>query len=59
MFEGFSVLFVTVSGGVKFRLRMAGSGPAVLLLHGHPQTHVRWHKVAPFLVAAGFGTLPL
>ena len=26
-----------------------GSGPAVLLLHGYPQTHVMWHKVAPAL----------
>ncbi|BBI63789.1 hypothetical protein HSBAA_50950 [Vreelandella sulfidaeris] len=25
---------------------MGGSGPALLLLHGHPQTHVIWHKVA-------------
>ena len=28
---------------------MAGSGPPLLLLHGHPQTHVIWHKVAPAL----------
>ena len=27
----------------------AGEGPPVLLLHGHPQTHVMWHKVAPRL----------
>jgi haloacetate dehalogenase len=26
-----------------------GKGPAVLLLHGYPQTHVMWHKVAPQL----------
>ena len=26
-----------------------GSGPPVLLLHGYPQTHVMWHKVAPML----------
>jgi hypothetical protein len=26
-----------------------GSGPPVLLLHGHPQTHVMWHMVAPLL----------
>jgi haloacetate dehalogenase len=26
-----------------------GSGPALLLLHGHPQTKVIWHKVAPIL----------
>lgn len=26
-----------------------GSGPPLLLLHGHPQTHAIWHKVAPRL----------
>ncbi len=31
-----------------------GDGPPVLLLHGHPQTHVTWHEVAPRLVAAGY-----
>jgi haloacetate dehalogenase len=30
-------------------LRTAGQGPAVLLLHGYPQTHAMWHKVAPEL----------
>ena len=32
----------------------AGKGPAVLLLHGHPQSHVTWHAVAPALLAAGY-----
>lgn len=32
-----------------FRLRRAGRGPALLLLHGHPQTHAMWHAVAPRL----------
>lgn len=27
-----------------------GTGPALLLLHGYPQTHVMWHKVAPILM---------
>jgi haloacetate dehalogenase len=31
---------------------VAGSGPAVLLLHGFPQTHAMWHRVAPRLAAA-------
>ena len=26
-----------------------GDGPPLLLLHGYPQTHVMWHKVAPLL----------
>ncbi|MDA7598746.1 alpha/beta hydrolase [Alphaproteobacteria bacterium] len=33
---------------------IAGEGPAILLLHGHPQTHVVWRKIAPQLVAAGY-----
>ena len=35
--------------GSRFRLRMAGSGPAVLLLHGAMQTHAMWHAVGPLL----------
>ena len=35
--------------GTKINLKMAGSGPPLLLLHGYPQTHVIWHKVAPEL----------
>ncbi|HEX2221319.1 MAG TPA: alpha/beta fold hydrolase, partial [Candidatus Limnocylindria bacterium] len=31
------------------RIRHAGSGPPLLLLHGHPQTHAMWHLVAPRL----------
>ncbi len=33
----------------ELRLRTAGSGPPVLLLHGNPQTHAMWHAVAPAL----------
>lgn len=32
--------------GVDITYRIKGSGPGLLLLHGHPQTHVIWHKVA-------------
>lgn len=35
--------------GVRIAYRIGGEGPALLLLHGHPQTHVIWHKVAPRL----------
>ncbi len=54
MFEGFSDQRIPVSDGINIRVRIAGSGPPVLLLHGYPQTHVCWHKVAPQLVQAGF-----
>jgi haloacetate dehalogenase len=36
-------------GATRYRPGVAGSGPAVLLLHGFPQTHYCWHRVAPAL----------
>ena len=38
-------------GPTTYRAGTAGSGPAVLLLHGFPQTHYCWHRVAPGLTA--------
>ena len=38
-------------GQVRRRVRHDGSGPAVLLLHGHPRTHTTWWQVAPLLAA--------
>ncbi len=48
MFEGFERRDVTVSE-TTIRVRIGGSGPPLLLLHGYPQTHVMWHRVAPAL----------
>jgi haloacetate dehalogenase len=48
MFEDFTLAFVD-TGEATLRVRHGGSGPPLLLLHGHPQTHVMWHKVAPRL----------
>lgn len=45
MFDGFTLERVTV-GEVTLRLRFGGSGPPVVLLHGHPRTHTTWHRVA-------------
>lgn len=53
MFEGFVEDRVDVAEAVTLRVRYAGSGPPVVLLHGHPRTHATWHRVAPLLVAAG------
>jgi haloacetate dehalogenase len=44
-FPGFQVEDVAASGAVIHMLRK-GSGPPLLLLHGYPQTHVIWHKIA-------------
>jgi len=35
--------------GVRIRAAIGGSGPPLLLLHGHPQTHLTWFKIAPAL----------
>lgn len=48
MFRGFHKASHTVDG-VEIAYRIGGEGPALLLLHGHPQTHVIWHKVAEAL----------
>ena len=48
LFPGFRVLDVD-SGGVRVHAVVGGSGPPLLLLHGYPQTHAIWHKVAPRL----------
>jgi len=47
-FEGFTPGYHTANGR-RFRLRHGGEGPPLLLLHGNPQTHAMWHKVAPAL----------
>lgn len=36
-------------GDVPIHYRTAGSGPPVLLVHGYPQSHVMWHRIAPAL----------
>lgn len=35
--------------GATIALVTAGRGPAVLLLHGYPETHACWHRIAPSL----------
>ena len=45
LFPGFQHLEMRTSGAV-IRLRHGGSGPPLLLLHGNPENHVAWHKIA-------------
>jgi haloacetate dehalogenase len=47
-FENFAALDVQVQE-MRIFLRRLGAGPAVLLLHGFPQTHLMWRSVAPLL----------
>lgn len=48
MFEDFSRFEIATSGATIHGVR-GGSGPPLLLLHGYPQSHVIWHKIAPRL----------
>ncbi|CAB3691816.1 Haloacetate dehalogenase H-1 [Paraburkholderia sediminicola] len=48
MFTGFTDASIQVDG-IHIHAIRGGNGPALLLLHGHPQTHAIWHKVAPTL----------
>jgi len=47
-FDGFTLEQVDV-GEVTLRVRHGGSGPPLVLLHGHPRTHATWHRVAALL----------
>jgi haloacetate dehalogenase len=48
VFDGFVLEYLDV-GGAVLRVRHGGRGTPLLLLHGHPRTHVTWHRVAPLL----------
>ncbi len=52
MFKDFDTFRFNVSAAgneVTLHGQRAGSGPPLLLLHGHPQSHAMWHMVAPAL----------
>ncbi len=48
MFENFEQKQYNTSGAV-IHLRKGGNGFPLLLLHGYPETHLMWHKIAPRL----------
>ena len=48
MFEAFALHRIDTEEATILA-RIGGSGPPLLLLHGNPQTHVMWHKIAPRL----------
>ena len=48
LFPGFASHWIDTDAGRIFA-RSHGSGPPLVLLHGYPQTHVEWHRLAPAL----------
>lgn len=49
LFPHFLALQVEIDPTITINAIVGGSGPPLLLLHGHPQTHAIWHRVAPRL----------
>ena len=47
-FPGFRTRRMRVNG-VTIHMETGGEGPPVLMLHGYPQSHVMWHRIAPQL----------
>ncbi len=48
LFPSFSTQTIATPNGAMFA-RIGGSGPPLLLLHGYPETHAMWHRLAPTL----------
>ena len=48
LFPGFTTRHVATAGA-RIHCEVGGSGPPLLLLHGYPQTHAMWHRIAPRL----------
>jgi len=48
VFDGFDTRRMATSEA-EINVRLGGRGAPLLLLHGYPQTHVMWHRVAPYL----------
>jgi haloacetate dehalogenase len=48
MLEKFESEIVTLPNA-DLNVVVSGEGPPLLLLHGYPQTHVAWHRIAPVL----------
>ncbi len=49
LLPGFDHQLIDVGNGIEIAASIGGSGPPILLLHGHPQTRALWHRVIPKL----------
>jgi haloacetate dehalogenase len=56
LFHGFSTHWIDTTTD-RFFVRTHGDGTPLLLLHGYPQTHVEWHKIAAKLAEHFFVVL--
>lgn len=57
LFPGFKDGLVETEGA-RLAVLTGGSGPAVLLLHGYPQTRSAWHRIAPALLKSHSVVIP-
>lgn len=57
VFADFTLETIRVSDA-SLRVRHGGSGPPILLLHGHPRTHTTWYRVAPSLASTNTVVCP-
>ncbi|MFO1337010.1 MAG: alpha/beta hydrolase [Burkholderiaceae bacterium] len=48
-FPGFASHRIDTGDGVQIHTLTGGRGAPLLVLHGHPQSHAIWHRVAPAL----------
>ena len=55
--SGFKRFDIDTEPGIRIHGASAGAGPAVLLLHGHPQTHCTWDGVAHRLMESGYSVV--
>src|SRR6202044_113494 len=49
LYPGYASRCIDTSVGEIFARVGEAGGPPLLLLHGHPQSNVMWHRVAPLL----------
>ena len=57
MLDGFDERRIA-TGDAELYVRTGGSGPPLVCLHGYPQSHITWRKVAPFLAERYTVVLP-
>ena len=55
---GFNLFNAKLATGIKMRFAIGGSGSPILLVHGHPHTHIIWRKIAPKLAETHTVILP-